>query len=656
MTRRGKMRTVGLTGFACACALAAASPAAAAPAWLSPADLSAPQRNANNVDVAMDDAGDVVAVWERDGFPSHPVQASVRSAGGAFSAPIDLANAGSAPDVAITPGGEAIVVWAELVAGKNTVRARIRPPGGAFSAPIDVAELAPGGASVNPEVAVNGAGDAAVVWRDKDEGGNFVVRVSTMPAGGSFSEPQTISDPEDQSGGGPPSMVVDATGEATVAWTDIRPVEGPEEVHGVVQVSSGAGASFSEPEDLSTVDQAVEPKLALGPAGEATVIWEGLELEVVMVEEEEELKEKAVALPSVIEGRSESGGTFGPVFELSDEPSLNAFAPRLAIGAGGQAVAAWLAENNEEDFIVKASTRTGGGEFTSPVELSTAGDSATSPNVTVNPSGAATVVWQRGAPAEVQASNMPPGGAFGPPADLSAPGQDALFPEVAMGGAGDGVVVWKRSDGANFIAQAAGYDANPPQVRGLSLPAGATVGEPVAISADGFDVWGIATTEFDFGDGTSAAGNPVSHAYGSPGVYQVTVTVRDPAGGTATASGSIAISASNDFRLGKLKRNKRKGRATLLVEVPGPGRLVLSGKGAKRARKEASAAGTVALPVTPNKGSLKKLRRGKNVKVRVTVIYSPTGGSPAQHGRVVILVMKGSGKHRAHHRRHAHRR
>ncbi|HEY1284501.1 MAG TPA: PKD domain-containing protein [Solirubrobacterales bacterium] len=654
MTRPGKMRTVGAAGLACACCLLAAPVASAAPTWLSPTDLSAPQRNANNVDVAMDDAGDVVAVWERDGFPSHPVQASVKTAGSAFSAPVDLAGAGSAPDVAITPGGEAIVVYTQLINGINMIRVRLRPPGGSFSAPIDVAALAGGGASIDPEVAVNGAGAAVVGWRDKGEPEKFVIQAATRPAGGSFSEPTTISDTS-ESAGGRPSVAVDSAGEATIAWTDIRPVEGPEENHGVVQVSSGSGASFSEPEDVSTVDLATEPKLALGPGGEPTVIWQGAELEVVMVEEEEELKEKVVALPSAIEGRTESGGSFGPVFELSDDPSVDSFRPRLAIGAGGQAVAAWLVENAESEFSIEVATRSGGGVFTSPVEIPGEEVSTSSLGVSVNPAGAATVVWQAGAPTVVQASSRPPGGSFGPPTDLSTPGQDSLFPEVAMGAAGDAVAVWRRFDGVNFIAQAAGFDANPPQMRALSVPAGATVGEPVTVSAEGFDVWGITATEFNFGDGSSAVGNPVSHIYASPGVYQVTATVHDPAGGTASASGSIAITASNDFRLGKLKRNKRKGLATLTVEVPGPGTLVLTGPGAKRARKVAKAAGAVALPVKPNKGSLKKLRRGRKVRVRVTVEFSPTGGSPARRRKLVVLVMKRHGKHRAHRRARAHR-
>ena len=127
-----------------------------------------------------------------------------------------------------------------------------------------------------------------------------------------------------------------------------------------------------------------------------------------------------------------------------------------------------------------------------------------------------------------------------------------------MDEAGDAVAAWRRDNGAKDIVQAAGYDANPPELRNLSVPATGTVGIPVSFSVEPFDVWSISASAFDFGDGGSAPGNSTSHAYTAPGTYQVTATATDPAGSSTSANGTISILASNDFRLGKLKRNKRR--------------------------------------------------------------------------------------------------
>ena len=55
---------------------------------------------------------------------------------------------------------------------------------------------------------------------------------------------------------------------------------------------------------------------------------------------------------------------------------------------------------------------------------------------------------------------------------------------------------------------------------------------------------------------------------------------------------------SNSFTLGEAKRNKKKGTATLAVEVPNPGELALAGKGVK----PAGAAGALAATSVPAAG------------------------------------------------------
>lgn len=60
--------------------------------------------------------------------------------------------------------------------------------------------------------------------------------------------------------------------------------------------------------------------------------------------------------------------------------------------------------------------------------------------------------------------------------------------------------------------------------------------------------------------------------------------------GQANISNNAASDTNADWqplsqiRFGKLKRNKKKGTATLTVEVPAPGILALSGKGVVKKR------------------------------------------------------------------------
>jgi PKD repeat protein len=52
----------------------------------------------------------------------------------------------------------------------------------------------------------------------------------------------------------------------------------------------------------------------------------------------------------------------------------------------------------------------------------------------------------------------------------------------------------------------------------------------------------IVSYAWDFGDDTTAAGNPVTHDYTNPGGYLVTLTVTDDAGATATVSQNVTVS------------------------------------------------------------------------------------------------------------------
>ena len=105
---------------------------------------------------------------------------------------------------------------------------------------------------------------------------------------------------------------------------------------------------------------------------------------------------------------------------------------------------------------------------------------------------------------------------------------------------------------------------------------------------------------------------------------------------------------SNVIALGKPKANKANGTATLSVTVPGAGVLTLQGKGVKGQRqgaaglsvtKPVSGAGKVKLKVKAKGKTLKKLKANGKVTVKVTVTFTPTGGTPRSETKKVKLVL-----------------
>jgi hypothetical protein len=93
---------------------------------------------------------------------------------------------------------------------------------------------------------------------------------------------------------------------------------------------------------------------------------------------------------------------------------------------------------------------------------------------------------------------------------------------------------------------------------------------------------------------------------------------------------------ANGFGFGKLKLNKKKGTATQVVNLPGPGTLALSGAGI-RGLTEQVAGGNVKLAIIPVGKKKKQVKRKHSAKIRIDVTFTPPGGSANTQARKLAL-------------------
>jgi hypothetical protein len=316
--------------------------------------------------------------------------------------------------------------------------------------------------------------------------------------------------------------------------------------------------------------------------------------------------------------------------------------PVLGVAPDGTATVVWRLGGLTEAFL-QSSTRSPGGSFSPPLNINSGKDDPLFHEVAVGAEGDAIVVWcgDNGSGKIVRAAVRPAGsGAFGAPVAISQSSPDLLHPRPSMDAGGDATVVWVRNNGTHDIVQWAGYDADPPQLSQVSIPSTAKVADSVQFSASAFDVWPVGQPSFDFGDGGQASGTSVSHVYSAPGSYPVKVTVADAVGKTATSAGTILVKARNHFTIGKLKRNRKKGTATLTIGIPEPGAIVASGKGIKKATVRAAKGGSVKVPLKAVGGSLKRLKAKGKLKAKLRIAYSPVGGDTSIQRHSVTLQKK----------------
>jgi hypothetical protein len=660
-----------------------AAAASAAPAWLAPVNLSEAGQSALEPQVAVDAQGGVVAVWKRNSI----IQASSRPAGGGWQTPVDLSEGVEPntvepyePDVAMDGAGDAVAVWSFPVPGTGHVefitQAAVRPAG-AWQRAEDISAAG----ESNPQVAIDPRGDAIAVWTLYDgTSHNQIIQAASRPADGAWQPPVTLS--EIGQNAYSPQVAVDPHGDAMVIW---------QSYNGTNYVAQAAyrpvGGSWQAAVDLSEAGRsAASPKVIFDPEGDAVAIWE-LVFNCTGCSRNGEIIQAAYR---------PVGGSWQAAVDLS-EAGLIAEEAHVALDAQGNAVAVWERERptNKSSRVIQAAYRPVGGSWQAAVDLSGEGESAGEPRVALDPQGDAIVVWDSLNGSEeysVQTALRPAGGAWKTPVTLSEAGLSTFEPQVAYDPQGDAIVVWRSSSPAShLIVQAAAYDAAGPLLEDLSIPAAGTVGQPVSFFASPLDAWSaLGVTKWSFGDGGSATGTSVTHAYAAVGAYQVTLTGEDALGNMSSASDTITISSvpgagaegstgsssgtgsssvgggqsqssgrkllgtiSNAFSIVNV-RTERDGTIVLMLKVSAAGRLsasartaamsrtrlhgrrrrtLLYGRGLARSR----AAGLVELTIRPRHAALDALRGRRRPRVLIAVTFAPTGGAPHTEREVVTV-------------------
>jgi hypothetical protein len=239
--------------------------------WQTPRDLSAPGQNTANPQVGLDDRGDTIAVWDRFDGSNEIVQAAVRPAAtGAWQTPQDLSSAGQnaiVPRLSVDGQGDAVAVWQRFDGTHAIVQAAARQADAGFGAAQDLS--AAGQDAFQPDVALDRQGDAIAIW-ERSDGTNFIVQTATRTAAdAAWQTPQAVSAAGQNAF--EPQVAVDGQGDATAIW--VR-ADGKNDIVQAA-VRRAATASWETPQDLSAAGQnAISPDVAVDGQGTAVAVWD----------------------------------------------------------------------------------------------------------------------------------------------------------------------------------------------------------------------------------------------------------------------------------------------------------------------------------------------------------------------------------------------
>jgi sugar lactone lactonase YvrE len=195
----------------------------------------------------------------------------------------------------------------------------------------------------------------------------------------------------------------------------------------------------------------------------------------------------------------------------------------------------------------------------------------------------------------------------------------------------DATHVYWVNQGASSIGRA---NLNGTGIEQSFIPTAAG-GVPIGIGLDATHIYWT-----NAADGTIGRAN-----LDGSGVNQAFITGADGPTGIATDALPLppappTAAPSGKFRLGKLRLDRKHGTAKLTVRVPGPGRLVLSGKKVQQVKKKATKAGQVRLPIRPKRAARRQLSKKHRLKVKIKVVYRPEGGTASAKSRRLSLIKR----------------
>lgn len=495
-------------------------------------------------------------------------------------------------DAAFSPNGWGIVGWTEQVTDTTwQFEVATRPPGGDWSDPT------PMGASddhntTSPYVAINDSGAAAATWVEYVNGGGSpnVLYVSTRPAGGSFTQPESVSGEYSYGVG------IDGAGNVDLLYR----IEGVGPDNGAYVKTVAAGSPFASTNGHEFGDGCGAEGLVTAPGGDAAVAFHcfglafavrhngtwtqstpftdnfvqcpnfgtstsytlgGLAIDAAGVPAAIVLQtdsthdcgtffndtyRNTVILVTLSGGALAAGGTVaqGPTVQsFGTSRADDVSTPSVGIG-GGQVIASWVQADQTGAYHPMVRTYAGNGAASpGPVESVPGALPSNGARLAVGSDGTTLIAFA----GQVDNTHAQPYLAVRPPA--GPPGTPvAAGPAATYGGAvaigasasGDGLLAYTTGDASATGVRARGWDATPPQLSNVSIPGTATAGTPVGFGAQASDIWGPVSFGWDFGDGTDSGSSP-SHTFAAGGAHAVTVTATDAAGNSSSQSGTVDV-------------------------------------------------------------------------------------------------------------------
>jgi len=478
--------------------------------------------------VAIDDSGNAIAVWVQYYSTAYTMYSNryVVGTGWGTATALESPSSGDAgdPQVAVDSSGNATAVWSKSDGFRNSIRSN-RYVVGVGWCNLALIETDNTGTAEVPQVTVDGLGNAIAVWQQSD-GIHTHIWSNRFAVGAGWGTPVLIETDNTEDAENP-QIAADESGNAVCVWHHYDGTRWNIWANRYVVGTGWGTAELIETDDTQT---AKNPQVAVDDSGNAIAVWNQWD----------------GTRPNIWANRyiGRTGSWDAPTLIETDDVGP-ASAPQVAVDGSGNAIAVWQQSDGTRYNIWSNRFAVGTGWGTATlIETDDAGW-ACRPEVAVDDSGNALVVWYQddGTDYNIYSNRYVIETGWGTATLIETDNAGgASWPQVALDESGNAVAAWQESDGttnrniwANRFAEP---DTTLPPLS-LVTPANGLTTETPVITTSG-------TTE----PGVSLVVNGISVAVESDGSFSceialiegentITATATDASDNSATVSVSV---------------------------------------------------------------------------------------------------------------------
>ena len=420
--------------------------------------------------VAVDGLGNAVAVWSQDDGYALSLWSNryvVREGWGTAEL-IETNNSGDAdePLVAVDGSGNAVVVWCQWnETGPNVWSNRyVVGEGWGTAQMIETSERT----TIYPRVAVDSSGSAIAVWCQDDGISHYNIWSNRFVPGAGWGAPELAQTDSAWHAEGP-QVAVDMRGNATAVWRQSDGVRDNIWSNRYVVGTGWGTAEMIEDQD----GYVLYPQVSVSGSGDAVSVWV----------QHDGVRESLWSNRYIV---GEGWGT-AELVELDDDS--NVYEPRVVVDGSGNATVVWIQYVGGELNLWSKRYVAGEGWGAAEVIEAQTWD-AWSPQVAVDPSGNVTAVWFQGDSllGSIWSNRYVVGTGWGDAEMIEFGAGDADVPDVAVDQSGDAVAVWSQYDGSRYRVWSNRYlapDSTPPSLS-IESPSDGFTTEAPTVTVSGY--------------------------------------------------------------------------------------------------------------------------------------------------------------------------